>query len=474
MKKLWLHVKRRLFAWLILALAIGVLVFVLEYRAAPERHMVSAVISLNYDGADSGLDPLGNPFHMDDIKEESLVRRAASAIGAAGDAEMVTRFQGSLIVQGNVPNGMIDQITSLNSIYEKDEVDSTLEVRRDSYTPTQYTVAFRFADAGCSLEQGEQFLNALLDAYEAYFYSAYGVNDSLRTSVLSVDYQDYDYAEAAEVLDTSLAMLNDYISRMSATDNTHFVSETTGYSFDDLSEAVDTIREQDISWISSYIVSNNITRDRGERIDYYRYRIENAERELTSQQETLDMLNALIDSYVKTNAVVFGIADGSGTGVGSYEFTQPSELYDSLVGQKIDCQTAISEIQGRLELYNTRIGQLENAEHVGNVSAVEERLSSIQEKLQSLLKATYDTAEEYFKTVRLRGAVQVVRTPDGTALSFPALLLLTVRAALPFEALLFGLFVLYDAYCAMRDARRAERRRKAGAVDHGDMPAAIT
>ena len=106
------------------------------------------------------------------------------------------------------------------------------------------------------------------------------------------------------MLDKRLVSLRSYLTTLTSLDNTRFVSESTGYTFSDLVDAIDAVRSEDINWITSYIVSNNITKNRQELIDYYEYRIEDAQRELNQRQSRLYTLASQIESYKKTMAVL--------------------------------------------------------------------------------------------------------------------------------------------------------------------------
>lgn len=93
------------------------------------------------------------------------------------------------------------------------------------------------------------------------FYNNYGYNSSLESAVVSIDYTEYDYVDAVDVFDSSLGSLKNYIDELAASDNTRFRSET-GYTFADLSSSIDTVRNEDLDWISSYITLNNVTKDK--------------------------------------------------------------------------------------------------------------------------------------------------------------------------------------------------------------------
>ena len=259
-----------------------------------------------------------------------------------------------------------------------------------------------------------------------------------------------------------LSSLRAYLAHLADEDNARFVSQETGYSFSDLVSAVSTIQEEDVQWLNSYVSYNNITKDKDNLIDYYQYKIEDAERALEQQDSRLFTLNELIESYQKTNAI-FPSVTGPGASAESdsvpiYEFTQPSEMYDSLINQKIFVQTDFSETQEELALLQRRIERLQATEPTGNPELVEARLSSIYAKLDQIMEDLQATADEFFRTVKLKRAFQVIWPPVKAKVIIP-----TVRNSIydlvTVEAALFGLYILHILWGLVRRRKYAAGRQ---------------
>lgn len=461
-KKLDEKLRELFLPWLLLAALIGLTAVLVNFVSSPERGVTTATVNFGFEGIESGLDPAGNRFDVSGMKSKEVVRSAMESIGFSAETDEIETVRSLIRIRGYVPEGTLERIVNYESSFGSDSVDSTSEIRMDRYVPTSYSVSFAYRDAGYSKQQGIDFLSALLSSYRDAFYSQYLYDGTIEKSIQSIDYSDYDYTESVEVLDNSLLSLRTYLQDLADQDYTRFRSDETGYSFADLGAAIDTLRSEDVSWLSSYIENYNITKDKAELIDSYNYRIEDAERTKTMQQSRMDTLNAMIEDYEKTNAVVFGLAEGNGGG--SYQFTQPSELYDSLISQKVAIQTAISEIQERINRYTTRIERLESSEAVGDVNLAEERLKLLDDKIKRILSDTGTTVREYLETVKMKHAITVVKQNSNASgvtagQSLKQLAVRSVKDALAFEALLFGLYVLLAVWCSLRNRSFVMRRR---------------
>ena len=443
--------------WLLLAAIAMLATLIFHFLFVTEKGICSAVVNFSYAGLESGLDPNGHRFEPMEMKDAKLVRQAAEALGETVTDEDVERLQDALTVQGDIPNDAFERIVTNSSIFGEEGLEDTTHVADASYFTSRYSISLRYRDAGFSSEQGKSFLTELMNAYERRFYESYGYNESIGEVFSSLDYADYDYVDALEMMRSRLSSLRAYLTYLAEKDNARFVSSQTGYSFSELVSAVDTIQSEDVQWLDSYISYNNVTKDKDRLIDYYQYKIEDAERALEERDSRLYTLNNLIDSYEKTTAIFPNLANPTGAeneSVPVYEFTQSSEMYDSLIAQKISAQTSFSETKEQLALYERRVASLRADESAGDAALVETHLSSIYGKITRLVEELQLTADEFFKTVDLKRAFQVVQEPKtGNLLSATARN--SIYDIVTIEAALFGLYILYVLW-SLRGKRKQE------------------
>ena len=456
----------RLPLWVVLFILAGAAVITVQYLTT-DNQIATAVVNFSYDGIESGFDPSGNKFDEGEIKSEEMIRRTAAALAHAVSTDDVEAIQRAIEIRGIVPNSIFRNVIEYQSIYGEDEVQTVEKIREAAYFPSQYTIVFHYGNADFPANQATLFLSELISSYEHYFYERYGYNNSLESSVSSIDYEEYDYINAVDILNNRLTSLRAYLSDLAEQDNTRFVSSQTGYSFSDLTESIDTIRNEDISWVTSYIISNNITKNKQDLIDYYLFKIEDAERELAQRESRLYTLNTQIEGYVKTNAVFLGIADPTPAGESGieadYEFSQHSGMYDSLIGEKVSCETAISETKERIALYQQRAERLQASSSLGDSAVVDVQLERINGKIIRFLEDTHITVDEFFRTIWLKRAFQVLKEPESAGIPITGLLMKSLPAFLIAETALFGLLVLRIPGAA----RRLVRQRASVAADTG-------
>ena len=463
-RRLFAQLRKLFWVWLALAVLAGIVTLLVFYTASPSRGHVTTVLSYSYDGIESGNDPSGNRFDPDEIKADSVIQAAVKAAGLEDKGLETEAVQDAILITSRMPDGVLAKITTPESMFKEDGISSTETVKTQSYFPTQYTVSIDCKALGLSGGQGSELLARLVESYQKYFYDTYSFS-YIGKSVEALDYRDYDYEDAVEVLDTKLTILRSFVSQLASLDNSRFTSKETGYSFSDLTNAVDTIRNEDIMRVTSYISSFNVTKSKAERLNNYTYKIENERRRQGQIQEMLNVLDPLISGYKKTTAVVAGYvgssADQNGENVLSYEITQPSKTYDNMIDRRIEYRTSLSESAERIARYQARLEQMESDESKANIPVVEEILETTDQKIENLLTAATKTASDFYETEYLDRAVQELPQSDSAAGSFKSLVSSAFSDGLAVEAFLFGLYLL----CAVVLAFLANRAELASRMD---------
>ena len=206
----------------------------------------------------------------------------------------------------------------------------------------------------------------MLECYSKHFFNSYGYNKSLSKSLNAFDYQNYDYAEAIDVFDSSLTKLSTYITQVSSNDTTRFRSAETGYTFADLTEAIETIRERNLDTIDSYVSINSVTKDKETLLTYYMFRIESLQRHLAICNETLASVNDSIANYKKNTILYF--SQGEAQKDTDMTASIASQEYYELFEKRQSIQNDLSSTAQQINLYNKRIERL-NASTQANSAA---------------------------------------------------------------------------------------------------------
>ncbi|MDE7094406.1 MAG: lipopolysaccharide biosynthesis protein, partial [Oscillospiraceae bacterium] len=431
------QLKRFFIFWIVLAIIIGILVPVWTLMTTADQHKnLTALVSFNYDGIEEGKAPDGSSFDVTTLKNPAVIEATLTELDEP--LTLLESVRQGISIEGVIPSNAIDKITMYKSIYQQDNLNAGEKMLDVKYFPTQYKVTFNYSGTGLSGKRAVELFNTLLENYHTYFFETYGFNQALGSAVTALDYTTYDYAQAVDVFSSTLTMLEDYIKNLSKDDTTRFRSTTTGYSFSDLSESIDTIQNVDLDLISSYVTVNNVTKDKDTQIDYYNYRIEALTRQKAIAQETLNELNASIEQYEKNTIIIY--SENQDTS----EYAQASATYDDMFQRKIEAQRSVSSCTQQIDELQKRVNTLKgrNSASKDKIEKVEADLSALNEKVTDLLNKTNLTANEYYETVYLANAYSVLVPASSSALrTTKSVMNSAVEPLLIGEALLFVCYI---------------------------------
>lgn len=426
---------------------LGVSVFSTLHSKPP----LTALISFTYNGIEKGLAPDGRTFDVNSVKNPTVIENTITELDM--DMELLEEIRKNITVEGLIPSDAIDRITVYNSVYENaangnlSAAQAMLDV---TYYPTQYKVHFNYDEAGIEKDAAVQLLNGMLENYRDYFFDQYGYNESLGTAVPAVDYAYYDYAEAIDVFSTTLSTLQTYVKQIADEDTTRFRSTLTGYTFDDLYQAIKTVRSIDLDRLSSYITVNNLTKDKASSIAYYQYRIESLTRQKDQLTESLNSIKESIEAYEKDAIIVFGEgADGRDT-----TFNQASEAYDNLILRKVSVSNELAETKQQINFYTTRKQALEKSPAGSKEKAekLEADLELLNEKVKQLVDLTNETADEYYENVEFANAYNIlVPAVNSSGATVKSILKSAVMPLVIIEALLFVVYFALALVTAIKD-----------------------
>ncbi len=429
--------KRFLLIWIVAALIVGILVptYVSLFHADQYRNL-SALVSFNYSGIEKGKAPDGSVFDVYSLKNPAVIQAALTDMGE--DLDELEAIRQGITIEGVVPSDAIDRITGYQSLFEQGNIKALEEILATSYYSTQYVLTFNYSRTSFKGEKAVVLFNTILEKYRNYFFETYGFNEALGSAVTAIDYKNYDYSEAIDVFDSTLSSLQDYVSNLSKTDTSRFRSSQTGYTFSDLSKAIQTIRDVNLDLISSYVTVNNVTKDAGALMDYYNYRVEVLTRNRNVQQEYLQAVTDALNNYEKDTVIVMGSENMSGA-----EYSQTSEEYDRLVNQRIDAQKQVATYTQQINNYQQRILALKGKSVASEekVKRTEEDLEALDAEVNSLLEKVNVTSDEYYQTVFLLNSYKILVPASSSGLrSTKNIIKYSIEPLLILEALVFIIY----------------------------------
>ena len=422
----------------------GISVFFSTTSSTPVR----ALVSFTHNGIEKGKNPDGSVFDANSIKNPLVLDRALKACSM--DPDMLETVRKDFEIEGVVPEDIYDRLTTYNNILEtatSGQMAAANAVLDLTWHPTQYKVIFNYKDAKITRSQAVKLVNAVLDSYRDFYFEQYGYNEALGNVLNSMDYTEYDYAEAVDLFREALNSLNRYVSSLASDDTTRFRSTATGLSFADLKSNITQIKELDLDLISSYLNLNNITKDKDRLQAYYEFRIENLERQQKTDEETLAAVNAAFDSYEKDQVIIFSDS------VANTESTIASDEYDKLINRRISAQNALSETKQSIDYYQERLATLRKTTVGGTdkIKKIEADLARVDVKVKELVKSVNDTADDYYQNVSLANAYNVlVPATADISTSIKSGISKAIIPAFGLEALLFVAFLTLAFYEALK------------------------
>lgn len=408
--------KKYFLPWLLTSIIVGGLISGVSILfSQTSTTPVTALVSFTYDGIEKGKNPDNSDFDSYSLINPMVVAQAIDECGL--DPSILEDVREGFTILGINPSDVIDRITAYRDVYQtggSGQLSAVQQMLAETWTPSQYKLSFDYRKAGLKRSDAVQLVNAIIqNAYPDYFFKKFGYNAPLGSSLSSMQYTDYDYAEAVDVFNTNLSTLKRYVNSLANDDTSRFRSTVTGASFADLREAINSIQDLDLALIDSYLTVNNITKDKERLEAYYQYRIEMLTRTQTNQQEVLETIDELLNNYEKDQVIVFS---ESATNVQS---SVASDEYDKLINRKISAQSDLSDTKQSIAYYNQRLNTLRRS-NIGNstkVGKIEADLAAVNEKVQALIEKVKETADDYFENVSLSNSYNVLVPASADAVT---------------------------------------------------------
>ncbi len=446
--------KKRLYRY-VMAIAVcagvlfGLAAIGVEYIAGRSSY-ARAVVTFQYEGIENGLDPNGEAFDINKIKSPRVIEDALMSLGTADfDAEKIRE---SIDIEGVIPEDAVERITVIKEM-SLDDVSNYEKILDVSYFPSQYIVYLR-KSPGMSGKDTVKVLNAVLESYRGYFLDTYANTEVLTVTANLIDYKDYDYAEAMDMLETQMEIMQSYVDERKE-QAPEFRSSGTGLSFGDISMALDTIYEIDIANLNSYIESHTLTKDMSRQREYYEYRIKKYNMDIAECQVELSNIQSVIDKYQKDPLVIVSSQEST------QEIEQTNEYYDQLLQQRLELSTEMASLNTKLNETYTLLNAVNgtNGQNTQNeYDYVDGKMASLAETISRWADLTEKTAEEYYTTTLFSNAYKIAVPAQYTAAG--GLVSAAKKLVIPVAALLFvvfGVWCVDGFFCEIRKMKEDRR-----------------
>lgn len=468
--------KMKKYLSILIVAAVTVIAAALVYAAVTthvNKPPLKALVSFNYDGIEKGLDPAGKDFDPNSIKNPSVIEAALTELDL--DLDQLEFVRRGISLQGIIPKDADDRITLYKSVLDSGSGanGAAEKILETSYFATQYRVFFDYNETSLTDAQAVELFNTILDKYDDYFFKVYGYNESIGNAVAAIDYNDYDYSEAIDVFSSNIKSLKSYVKNLESTDKTKFRSTVTGYTFNDLYEAINTVSSIDLDNCSSFVNVNNVTKDKDAALAYCEYRIKALNRQKSQYEEELAAYNSAIDAYQKDQIIVFGGSAGDNS---TTQSTVTSQQYDRMYAERNNITNELAATKQSINFYKEREESLKS-KTVGTtdkMKKVEEQLATLSEKVDRLVELVSLTAEDYYVNVNFKNAYTVlVPASNGVTSRIRSIVENAVTPLIVLEAVVVFVFFAVSFVEAVISDTRKKKAMAAGAnyvdVDEEDI-----
>lgn len=444
------HLKRLCALWLCLAFGLGCLSGAcgLLLQNVLEEHVAKVLISAQ------------SAYDITKIKSPSVVEDALNEMGL--DILDTDMFRDAVEIGGVIPSAAYERLSMYYDLIQNNDkanadLDSLDRLLNSGYSVSQYVVSFHYRDARLTQQEGVCFLNALLRAYRNYCVRVYKHDASMGNSLSVIDYREYDYAEAANIFNNTLSTAMSHLSSLDSATGS-FRSTETGLTFQDLHRTASLLKNIDLDRISSYIVIHSVSENDAEtEIAYYRWRIEQLERQRSVQRTRFYSLEDSINNYRKDDILIINGVNGNSV------VSSPADVnanYDEMIQDKLDAQAAISSSTRSISYYKMVITGFQTADETSkpeDTAFVRESLANLNEKVNQLISNITLTVNDYYQTLGTVDEVRVLIPP--TSEDPPLITMTTVKIVVAVEALLLLAYLSIAFVSGVREANPPQKEQ---------------
>ena len=374
-------------------------VFFMRYATNNQVYSAQSIIKYTYAKAEEGKTPNGADLDVSEIFSSTVVKEAIENLGLSTN---VDRIRSGGTVTSIIPD---DVQTTQEAKMEKGE-----DV--EEYHPTEYVVTLSVSSS-YSTEYARTMLDEILSCYFASFGEKYVDYSTIPNNAAALDGQNYDYIEQAEILNNAVDEITSSLgSRQSA--HPEFVSSTTGLSLADLFDEYTYVSDVEIPYLFSEILGGRLTQNREVLLKKYQDRYNSHIMNGNVDSEKVAAVLEVIQSYGDKNrdgSLYYQGTDSASGNSGGFVLGDVYEedndvdrttVYDDLISDyvmilnrqsnnTIDaayCQYIINTFQ------DAPAGDTA-ANQAFTQQSVEEEISALQSRLNSLYESLSLTMKEY-------------------------------------------------------------------------------
>lgn len=330
---------------LVTAGVIGLILSLILFGNEKLPTYASAKLQLTFEGAAEGIGPDGYVFDMRELTSDEVLSVALAETGLSGKYT-VEQVRSGIVFEGSYPEDMVNQTMSYDSLLN---FTASRKLTVDRFHPTTFRVLlYNHFDEKISKADLEKLLENLLKEFEKRFALVHtqGVPE------LGAEFEiaRYDYPQQLEILEKQLNSIGSYATEMYEKEP---VFRLEGRGFNDIAVRIDNLLDSDIERLNANITLNALTKDPERLLVQYQFEIRDMTSRLQNQQKELADLDALIESYQKSEIVYIAAGDTMTKIDGD-----STKTYDELVDIRKDLAAQNTELSSKIAIMKHKMEDL--------------------------------------------------------------------------------------------------------------------
>lgn len=350
------------------------------YTGIKTSYIDYMIVTLNYEGAKKGLNPDGSRFQIADIKSDKVLKDAINKLG--DNSLSVDDIHDRISIDSKMPLSAIEKTSSA--------IASGTNYR---YNPSEFDIYYS-QKKKLGKNNTVAFLHALSEAYNEYFLNKYSEKNIILEFEMTDEFKEYDYYEKKRVLTEKINSMISYLGKHQEESPT-FRATATGYSFENLTNMLINLRDQDLDKLEAYIVQNKVSSDRGGFIRKQEYLIEKSMLRYNSNMQSAEITRQALELY---DPYITGIAFiPSVDGNDEYYMSRTKTGLDNLAVKSYNYGITANDLKKEIDRYGYLSGKFSGD---GDVSAektlaADEMIEAACDYLEKISSVAVLTDSEY-------------------------------------------------------------------------------
>ena len=251
----------RMLVYLIIACIIaGSICLVLTATSTTTKN-VSTIVEYNYNGINQGLDPNGDKFNKDRIKNTNVLKSAIYNANLKEDEKLnISTLSSSIRIQEVVPPEVLAKIESLKAQANKNP-DINIDLTKITYYPTRFVVYIdNYDKLGLNEKAATTLLEEVVKSHQEDWKKSYISNPVLSSELfktLANGEIAYEYMHYQTLLNFEIAKLKNFLQ---SNDSVNYRS-SDGVTFSDLLSELNIFERTEYNTCTAFISDNKIVND---------------------------------------------------------------------------------------------------------------------------------------------------------------------------------------------------------------------